>query len=151
MTSPFTRSKYNILLTKTAAAQNEDALSYHSVRGLYFLAVVFVRSIDNEWRIMKVKLSEDVGSITGRAELVQRLQLLWCDITVEKLQELSSSLPRRMALWVNINLKRTSLSFLTNNYLYILIIKLFSINQFVSLVVDSKAQKTDLPEIKKLI
>ena len=34
-----------ILLTKTTAAQNEVALSYHTVRGLYFLAVVFVRSI----------------------------------------------------------------------------------------------------------
>ena len=31
-----------ILLTKTTAAQNEDALSYQGVRGLYFLAVVFV-------------------------------------------------------------------------------------------------------------
>ena len=35
---------FTILLTKTAAAQNEAALSYHKVRGLYFLAV-FVRSI----------------------------------------------------------------------------------------------------------
>ena len=34
-----------IHLTKTTAAQNEVALSYRSVRGLYFLAVVFVRSI----------------------------------------------------------------------------------------------------------
>ena len=34
-----------ILVTKTTAAQNADALSYHIVRGLYFLAVVFVRSI----------------------------------------------------------------------------------------------------------
>ena len=34
-----------ILLTKATAAQNEDALSYNSVRGLYYLAVVFVRSI----------------------------------------------------------------------------------------------------------
>ena len=34
-----------ILLTKTIAAQNEVALSYHKVRALYFLAVVFVRSI----------------------------------------------------------------------------------------------------------
>ena len=32
-----------ILLTKTTAAQNEVALSYHRVRGLYFLAVVFAR------------------------------------------------------------------------------------------------------------
>ena len=30
-----------ILLTKTTAAQKEDALSYYKVRGLYFLAVVF--------------------------------------------------------------------------------------------------------------
>ena len=35
---------YNELLTKTTAARNGVALSYHSVRGLYFLAVVFVRS-----------------------------------------------------------------------------------------------------------
>ena len=36
-----------ILLTKTTAAQNGVALSYHKVRGLYFLAVFFLRSIDN--------------------------------------------------------------------------------------------------------
>ena len=35
----------NILLTETTAAQNEVALSYHRVRGQYFQAVVFVRSI----------------------------------------------------------------------------------------------------------
>ena len=34
-----------VLLTKTTAAQNEFALSYHSVRGLYFLAVVSVVAI----------------------------------------------------------------------------------------------------------
>ena len=34
-----------ILLTKTTAAQTEDALSYYRVRGLYFLAVVFVATI----------------------------------------------------------------------------------------------------------
>ena len=31
----------NILLTKTAAAQSEIALTYHSVRGLYFRTVIF--------------------------------------------------------------------------------------------------------------
>ena len=31
-----------IVLTKTTAAQNEVALSYHKVRGQYFLAVDFV-------------------------------------------------------------------------------------------------------------
>ena len=36
---------YTILLIKTTAAQNEDALSYHKVRGLYFLAVAFVRTV----------------------------------------------------------------------------------------------------------
>ena len=34
-----------MFLTKTAATQNEGALSYLRVRGLYFLAVVFVRSV----------------------------------------------------------------------------------------------------------
>ena len=34
-----------ILLTKTTAAQNEGALIYHSVRGLYFQSVVFVASL----------------------------------------------------------------------------------------------------------
>ena len=34
-----------ILLIKTTAAQNEVALSYHSMRGLYFLAVVFAATI----------------------------------------------------------------------------------------------------------
>ena len=44
--------------------------------------------IGNKWYIMQVKLSEDDGSIRTRAELVQRLHLLWRDITVDKLQEL---------------------------------------------------------------
>ena len=35
-----------ILLTKITAEQNEVTLSYHNVRGLYFLAVVFVATID---------------------------------------------------------------------------------------------------------
>ena len=39
------KSKTTILLTKTTAAQNEAALSYHKVRGLYFLAVAFVVTI----------------------------------------------------------------------------------------------------------
>ena len=34
-----------IHLIKTTAAQNEVALSYHRVRGLYFLAVVFVATM----------------------------------------------------------------------------------------------------------
>ena len=34
-----------MLLTKTTAAQNEVALRYYRVRGLYFLAVVFVTTI----------------------------------------------------------------------------------------------------------
>ena len=35
----------SIVLTKITAAQNEVALSYHSVRRLYFLPVIFVVTI----------------------------------------------------------------------------------------------------------
>ena len=34
-----------ILLTKETAVQSKVALSYHSVRGLYILAVIFVATI----------------------------------------------------------------------------------------------------------
>ena len=34
-----------MLLTKTAAAKNEVALSYYIARGLYFLAVAFAMTI----------------------------------------------------------------------------------------------------------
>ena len=47
------KSDIFIHLTKTTAAQNEVALSYHSVRRLYFLAVVFVTNIVC-WAIMVV-------------------------------------------------------------------------------------------------
>ena len=100
--------------------------------------------IENVWRMMKVKLYEDAGSITTRAELVQRLQLLWRDITIEKMK---NYIPRYPVVWLLslsakalllfIILKRTFLSFLACNCLHILIFKLFSIKQFVSLVVDS--------------
>ena len=37
-------------LTKTTAAQNEITLSYHKVRGLYFLAVFFaVTKVSIDW------------------------------------------------------------------------------------------------------
>ena len=45
-----------ILLTKTTAVQDEAAPSYHRLRGLYFLAVVFAATIDilsqNLWHSM---------------------------------------------------------------------------------------------------
>ena len=40
--------------------------------------------IENVWQMMKVKLYEDYSSITTRAEFVQRLQLLWRNITTAK-------------------------------------------------------------------
>ena len=56
-----------ILLTKTTVAQNEDALSYHKVRGLYFLAVVFVRSIcsrdSDALRVEDIMIKEKEGII----------------------------------------------------------------------------------------
>ena len=39
------RSVANILLTKTTGAQNEVALTYHRVRGLYFQTVVFAATM----------------------------------------------------------------------------------------------------------
>ena len=36
---------YNILLTKITTAQNEVTLRYYRVRGLYFLAVIFVATV----------------------------------------------------------------------------------------------------------
>ena len=51
-----------MLLTKTTAAQNEVALSYHKVRGLCFLAVVFVATIvlteiiaKCQWKVLKTR------------------------------------------------------------------------------------------------
>ena len=37
---------FTILLTKITAAQNEVVLSYHRVRGLYFLAIIFAVTLD---------------------------------------------------------------------------------------------------------
>ena len=36
---------HTIILTEIAATRNEITLSYHRVRGLYFLAVIFVVTI----------------------------------------------------------------------------------------------------------
>ena len=51
-----------ILLTKTNVVQNEDALSYHRVRGLYHLAVVFVVTITHQ---SSFRSGED-GDVMGR-------------------------------------------------------------------------------------
>ena len=40
-----------MLLTKTTAAQNEVALSYHKLRGLYIQVVVFAATIDRKYII----------------------------------------------------------------------------------------------------
>ena len=42
---PYSGGCMTILLTKTTAARNGVALCYRNVRGLYFLAVVFVTNI----------------------------------------------------------------------------------------------------------
>ena len=51
-----------ILLTKATAAQNEDALSYYTVRGLYFLAVVFVRRLFHP-NILQNSTNDVIGSL----------------------------------------------------------------------------------------
>ena len=49
-------AKITILLTKASAAQNEVALSYHGMRGLYFLAVIFAATITSSKEIVQVGL-----------------------------------------------------------------------------------------------
>ena len=49
-----------ILLTITTAAQNEVALSYHRVRELHFLAVVFVATVYN---IIKKEITDKVNQL----------------------------------------------------------------------------------------
>ena len=43
-----------MLPTKITAALNEVSLSYHKVRGLYFLAVIFEATIYNEHEVSKM-------------------------------------------------------------------------------------------------
>ena len=40
----------SMLVTKTTAVQNEVALSYHTVRGVYFSAVVFAATIYYQYK-----------------------------------------------------------------------------------------------------
>ena len=62
----------SILLTKTTAAQNEVTLSYYTVRGLYFLAVVFEASIYSSSLFLIYVLHSSINSVTtledGEAE-----------------------------------------------------------------------------------
>ena len=66
-----------ILLTKTTATQNEVALSYHRLRGVYFPAVVFVSTI-----VCEVLTSADiianlvVGSDNGLTNGAGKLEVL---------------------------------------------------------------------------
>ena len=46
---------YEPVLTKISAAQNEVALSYHKVRGLYFLAVNVATTIATRLRLKSKK------------------------------------------------------------------------------------------------
>ena len=69
--------------------------------------------------MMKVKLYEDAGSITTRAELVQRLQLLWRDITTKRNQELYSSLPRRMSAVIKCKSTNTTYYFKEDIFIFL--------------------------------
>ena len=86
-----------------------------------------------------------------------------CYGVILRQRKIKNCIPRYPVVWLlsksektlrlNIHLRRTFLSFLACNYLYILIFRLFSIKQFVSLVVDSNVQKLkmDSREIPKPI
>ena len=80
--TPFFFTEEYILLTKTTAVQNEDALTYLRMRGLYYLAVVFVttivliRSNLEIWKIILVLLlslcdgGNDMNITIQSAELI---------------------------------------------------------------------------------
>ena len=50
----------DILLTEIAAAQNEIALSYCIVRGLYFLAVVFATTVVKRAPYLKPAVTNNI-------------------------------------------------------------------------------------------
>ena len=52
-----------IHLTKTTAAQNDVALTYHRMRGLYFLAVIFVRSIVLSYQHKLTKMRANLDNL----------------------------------------------------------------------------------------
>ena len=51
------RVMVTILLTKITAAQNEVALSYHCMRGLHFLAVIFAATIEAVFQVFQIHIS----------------------------------------------------------------------------------------------
>ena len=83
-----------ILLTKTTAARNEAALGYRSVRGLYFLAVIFVRSILEEPHISRRNNKSLIIHIPRNAKCEKLINinnsvyiaLCFCNILVKKLK-----------------------------------------------------------------
>ena len=81
----------HILLTKTTAAGNEDALSYLRVRGLYFLAVVFAATINVEIAIkltnIPTKVLPNCIKLTDYKYNIYILgpeMLVFCDINTGK-------------------------------------------------------------------
>ena len=70
--------KISILLTKTAA-RNGVALNYRSVRGLYFLAVVFVKSIIIYWR--RGTCAIHVAVAMEIEHVLRYLIVYWCRVT----------------------------------------------------------------------
>ena len=54
-------SMSSVVLTKTTVAQIEVALSYHSVRGLYFLAVVLLRLYNDKIFVVQLNLVQGDG------------------------------------------------------------------------------------------
>ena len=82
-----------ILLTKANVAQTEDALSYYKARGLYFLAVVFVRRIVIVSYVAKCDILFLNMIIIGKIPLI-RCQEARCYIIELRVQQ---TLPRTAA------------------------------------------------------
>ena len=59
-----------MLFTKTTAAQDEVVLSYHKVRGLYFMAVVFVTSDDYNISSLSIVLLDPLSTTSSAGTVV---------------------------------------------------------------------------------
>ena len=78
---------FNILLTKTIAAHNDVALSYHRVRGLYFLAVVFVAAMQTSgisiYYMITSLNSQNLRNIIKKVAKISIIQILMSNLSVK--------------------------------------------------------------------
>ena len=77
-TEKILQRRQSTLLTKTTAEQSEVALSYHRVRGLCFLAVVFATTIHENINTRSARVSNVVviADVDNKCTLKRRLTII---------------------------------------------------------------------------